>query len=115
MRVAPPQQTRSHHEIGHKPGRLNSASGNDCLDCGRPAERLYRLPGRVLGLFHILRKPPAQLVLRLETEAVLEKIRNGRVRDLQDLVEKGAIIRRGELRYTRYFLGVDPVIRSLNA
>jgi hypothetical protein len=82
MRVAPPRQhTRSHHEIGHKPGRLNSASGNNYLDCGRPAEQLYRLPGRVLGLFHILRKSPAQLVLRLETEAVLEKIRNGRVHD----------------------------------
>ena len=25
-------------------------------------------------------------------------------RDLQDLVEKGALIRRGELRHTRYFL-----------
>jgi Fic family protein len=35
-------------------------------------------------------------------------------RDLQDLVEKGALIRRGELKHTRYFLGVDPVIRSLN-
>ena len=27
-------------------------------------------------------------------------------RDLQDLVEKGALIRRGELRHTRYFLGI---------
>ncbi len=33
-------------------------------------------------------------------------------RDLQDLVEKGALIRRGELKYTRYFLGVDPGITN---
>jgi Fic family protein len=36
-------------------------------------------------------------------------------RDLQDLVEKRALIRRGELKHTRYFLRVDPVIRNLNA
>jgi Fic family protein len=29
-------------------------------------------------------------------------------RDLQDLVEKGGLIRRGELRHTRYFLPIDP-------
>ncbi len=34
-------------------------------------------------------------------------------RDLQDLVEKGALIRRGELKHTRYFLGVHPAIRNL--
>jgi Fic family protein len=28
-------------------------------------------------------------------------------RDLQDLVEKGALIRRGELRYTRYYLAIS--------
>jgi len=27
-------------------------------------------------------------------------------RDLQDLAEKGALIRRGELRHTRYFLPI---------
>ena len=36
-------------------------------------------------------------------------------RDLQDLVEKGALIRRGELKHTRYFLGFDPVTRNLSA
>jgi Fic family protein len=36
-------------------------------------------------------------------------------RDLQNLVEKGALIRRGELKHTRYFLSVDPVIHSLSA
>jgi Fic family protein len=35
-------------------------------------------------------------------------------RDLQGLVEKGALIRRGELKHTRYYLGVDPSIRSLS-
>ena len=58
MRVAP-QRTRSHHEIGHKPGRLNSTSGNDYFDRGRPAERFYLSTGRVLAFFHVLRKPPA--------------------------------------------------------
>jgi Fic family protein len=28
-------------------------------------------------------------------------------RDLQDLVEKGALIKIGELRHTRYFLNID--------
>jgi Fic family protein len=36
-------------------------------------------------------------------------------RDLQDLVEKGALIRRGELKHTRYFLRVDPIVGSLKA
>jgi Fic family protein len=29
-------------------------------------------------------------------------------RDLQDLVEKGALTRSGELRYTRYYLNLIP-------
>ncbi|MBN2339772.1 MAG: Fic family protein [Acidobacteria bacterium] len=33
-------------------------------------------------------------------------------RDLHDLVEKGALVRRGELKHTRYFLEVDPAVSS---
>ena len=33
-------------------------------------------------------------------------------RDLQDLVEKGALIRHGELRHTRYFLTISDQIAT---
>lgn len=35
-------------------------------------------------------------------------------RDLHDLVEKGALVRRGELKHTRYFLEVDPAVRGFD-
>jgi Fic family protein len=38
---------------------------------------------------------------------ITEASRATATRDLQDLVEKGALIRHGELKHTRYFLGVN--------
>ncbi len=36
-------------------------------------------------------------------------------RDLQDLAGKGALVRRGELKHTRYYLQIDPGLRVLDS
>jgi Fic family protein len=46
---------------------------------------------------------------------ITEASRATATRDLQDLVEKGALIRQGELKHTRYFLEISTSIRSLNS
>jgi hypothetical protein len=43
---------------------------------------------------------------------ITEASRATATRDLQDLVEKGAFIRHGELRHTRYFLAIQDQIAT---
>ena len=49
----PPQHTRSQREIRHKPGCLDSASGNKYFDTGCLIERFYLFTRRVLSFFNI--------------------------------------------------------------